>query len=359
MSEETTPEQILAQAQADGAFKNAALVVRRDGRNLVKASVGADADADAVYDVASLSKILTAALALGLRGPERKVSWLKGTPTVADLLAHRSGLAAWEPLFAQVAQRLDLPLSQLITDPSHRPAVRLEMRALLSELEAKAPKPTYSDLGFMALGFEVEENAGETLPELAKDYFFEPLGLKATVWGGEQEKAVRTGKGRPRPGNPDQAKEIPDSLFEREAKDFAVDDDNAAILGGKSGHAGLWSTAEEMAKIGENLRLVAAGAPSALFTPKRIAELFTVQKESGRTLGLDTPAKEGSALGSILGKGKLGAVGHLGFTGCSLWIDRDAELTVVLLSDAVAVERPNLKIRKWRPLIHDVVAKLV
>lgn len=355
MNDQSTPEELLEAARDAGAFQNAALVVRRDGRNLIKAAVGADADAQ--YDVASLTKIVTAALALGLRGPDRRVSWLDGKPTVAELLAHRSGLPAWRPLFAHVARKLDLPLSTIVTDDSLRPEVRAEVRRLVEETKADAAKPTYSDIGFLALGFEVEENGGASLPELGSSYLFEPLELTKTRWGGRESDAVRTGKGRPRAGNPDVETDVSAGISEPEAVDAAVDDDNAAILGGKTGHAGLWSTAEEMARLGEHLRLVAAGAPSALLTPQRAEMLFTKYEGGSRTYGLDTPSAEDSSLGTILGKGEKGAVGHLGFTGCSLWIERDAELTVVLLSDAVSVKRPNAEIAKWRARIHDAVAR--
>lgn len=357
MSEESTPEQLLAAARKDGAFQNAALVVRRDGRNLVKISEGANADA--LYDVASLTKVLTAALALGLRGPDRKVSWLDGKPTVGDLLTHRSGLPAWRPLFAHVARRLDLPITDLINDDSLRPTVRQEVRALVAETKASAPKPTYSDIGFLALGFDVEENGGESLPDLAASYFFEPLELEKTRWGGKMPEAIPTGTGRPRAGNPDVEPELLEGLANPEAEDDAVDDDNAAILGGRCGHAGLWSTAEEIARLGEHLRLVAAGAPSALLTPQRAQLLFTKEPDGSRTFGLDTPSAEDSSLGSVLGKGELGAAGHLGFTGCSLWIDRDAQVSIALLTDAVSVQRPNPTLAKWRPLIHDAVARSI
>jgi CubicO group peptidase (beta-lactamase class C family) len=76
-----------------------------------------------------------------------------------------------------------------------------------------------------------------------------------------------------------------------------------------------------------------------------------------RALGWDTPSPEGSSLGSRLGRGLRGAIGHLGFTGTSLWIDPDAEVVVALLTNRVHPTRGNERIRAFRPVFHDVVAE--
>jgi CubicO group peptidase (beta-lactamase class C family) len=108
--------------------------------------------------------------------------------------------------------------------------------------------------------------------------------------------------------------------------------------------------------MGDLIRQAAEGT-SDLLLPKDRAELLFRRTEGGRTYGLDTPSGETPSIGRRLGRGPKGAAGHLGFTGCSLWIDRDAELTIVLLSDAVSIERPNPRLRAFRPRVHDAIAE--
>lgn len=391
---------LLNQGTSERVYEQASVAVYRSGQ--LALSVGTH-DPDAIFDVASVTKVLTAVLTLKHLGIDEPWPWAGATG--ADLLSHRSGLEPWLPFYAAAAQVLRVDLQQLIRDPSLQEQARFIIATMLTMVprvaQAPAPTPTYSDLNFLLLGETIAGHLEQPLPEVAREALWKPLGLDSMQWGGERPDAVSTGRGRPRSGNPparfgrqstgghrpadallqkvsrkpvlapeeqevvalartlqailDGSQPIPDTT-EPTAADRAVDDDNAASMGGLCGHAGLWSNARDLAKLGDALRRCAEGKSDIPLAPDRARLLF--EKACGtRTYGLDTPSGDTPAIGSVLGKGPKGAAGHLGFTGCSLWIDRDAELSIALLSNAVIVERPNPRLKAFRPRVHDLIAK--
>jgi len=138
----------------------------------------------------------------------------------------------------------------------------------------------------------------------------------------------------------------------------AVNDDNAWALGGVAGHAGLFASAGAVAALGQAWLDALEGRGGGLLDPRVAAAFARVQGPAGttRALGWDTPSREGSSLGRRLGRGPRGALGHLGFTGTSLWIDRDAGVVVALLTNRVHPTRESERIRDFRPRFHDAVA---
>lgn len=351
--DDETVEQLLTAGARKRVFRHAALCVVRDGRLLLEAST--PGDRHTIFDVASLTKVATATLVHALLELEERVAWLDGSPTVGDLLAHRTGLPAWRPLFAHAAMELHSSEEDLIRTPGLHGNVHSIYRRVVGQTRATAPRPTYSDLNFLALGFLLEERSSQRLPELAGAKLFAPLSLRAH-WGSAPAEANVIEGPRPRLGNPAVETElvarIPPSSG---GGDRGVDDDNAAALGGVAGHAGLWATAETIARLGDHLLGAAEGTTSPLLTQMQAQKLFE-RAVGSRTFGLDTPSGETPAIGTVLGHGPKGAAGHLGFTGCSLWMDRDAGLSIAFLSDAVSLARPNTALRSFRPELHDAVA---
>ncbi|HET9552599.1 MAG TPA: serine hydrolase, partial [Anaeromyxobacteraceae bacterium] len=142
-----------------------------------------------------------------------------------------------------------------------------------------------------------------------------------------------------------------------------VDDDNAFAMGGIAGHAGLFSTAADVGALGQAWLDALAGRSAWL--PSEVAARFAAPDAthgSSRALAWDTPERAGpSTAGTRLGRGPKGAIGHLGFTGCSLWLDRDAGLAMALLTNHVdpsgANDRP--RILALRRAFHDAVAGAV
>ena len=356
VAEGRDPAWLLTDARAAGVLGAFALCVVRDGFTLL-----AEGPIDALFDVASVTKVATAIATLRQLPVEHRVAWLHGAPTIGQLLSHSAGLPAWRPLFAHAAQELGLSPALLAArvcgrdgDATLARAVQAIYRRKIAETEPVALQPTYSDLGFLALGMELETHGSCTLSTLIEGLFDAGGAIHGTPPGRD---AIATGAGRPRVGNPDVETALTTAAgIDANAIDRGPDDDNAACAGGRCGHAGLFASALALARLGDRLCRDADEGTGALL-PQPLAQRMFERHCGSRTLGLDTPDGERPSIGALLGRGPRGAAGHLGFTGCSLWIDRDARLSIALLTDAVAHERPALSWRTLRPRVHDAVAR--
>jgi len=333
---------------------------------------------DDLFDVASLTKVLATATlaaqlvdegALDLDAPvaARLPGFERGGKervTARHLLAHASGLPRWRPYFTlaaadPVAGAAFLPPERrppfaALTDAFVRGKEIVRAAVLAEPLEAPpGTRAVYCDPGFLALGFLLEAVAGERLARLADHRVFAPLGLADTQFldGLDPERGWTRVEGRGF---------APTERCEHrgEVNQGAVNDDNAWAMGGGAGHAGVFSTALEVAAAGQAWLDALRGRPSIV--PAAAAAAFARPDPtpgSTRALGWDTPSAEGSSLGARLGRGPRGALGHLGFTGTSLWIDADAEVVVALLTNRVHPSRDNEAIRPFRPRFHDAVAE--
>jgi CubicO group peptidase (beta-lactamase class C family) len=311
-----------------------------------------------LFDVASLTKVLaTATLAAQavhegtLRLDEPLCRWLpgfaaagKGGVTPRHLLAHSSGLPWWRPYHEGLSAE---------PDPARRRAAVVE--ALFAEpLEAPpATRTTYSDPGFMALGLGLEAALGARLPALFEARVAAPLGLRDTFFVDALDPVASAARSSGRAFAPTRREGV------RGLRQGTVDDDNAWALGGAAGHAGLFSTALDVAAIGQAWLDALDGRPSPV--PAEAARRFATRDAappSSRALGWDTRSPEGSTLGSWLGRGPRGALGHLAFTGCSLWLDLDARLVAVLLTNHVhPAGSDRARIHGLRQRFHDAVAE--
>lgn len=332
-----------------------------------------------LFDLASLTKLYVASAAarlaargaLDLDAPAGR--WVpeldRGEGPVVTprhLLAHCSGLAAWRPWHEAAAR--DPDAAPAFLPPARRPGPEalaaafragraLFERALAAEPLERPPgrEARYSDLGFIALGLLLERLSGVPLDRVVEAEVLRPLGLADTGYlpGLEPARAAAFRAGRafaatrraPARGG--------------EVLRGAVDDDNAWALGGVAGHAGLFAPARDVARFGRAWLDALAGRSAWL--PAAVAAAFTARDPtpgSERALGWDTPSPSGSTLGARLGRGPRGAVGHLGFTGTSLWLDLDRELVCVLLTNHVhpgGADRP--RIHALRARFHDAVAE--
>lgn len=336
---------------------------------------------DDLFDVASLTKVMaTATLAAGLVAEgaldlEAPVAGRlagfeqagKEAVTARHLLAHASGLPAWRPYFE--AARADPAAAAAFLPAARRPpaaalrASLLRARALVRDAVLREPleaapgaRALYCDPGFMALGFLIEAIAGEPLSALAARRVFAPLGLGSTFFLDGADPATAAARSAGRTFAPTGAS----AARGGEISQGAVNDDNAWALGGVGGHAGVFSTARDVASFGQAWLDALDHRPSPI--PAGAARTFARRDAtpgSERALGWDTPSRGGSSIGSRLGRGPRGALGHLGYTGTSLWIDLDAGLVCALLTNHVhpggASERP--RIRAFRQGFHDAVAE--
>ena len=277
------------------------------------------ATVETIYDLASLTKVIcTATLAmrlaegggLPLDAPlgRRLAAWRgggRGSVTIRHLLSHAAGLPAWLPLYETCSGRADFE------------------RAICRVPLAYAPgsASVYSDLGFILLGFVLEDAVGATLPAQLRavaDGWPEAAALGFAVEPGEVERTA-----------PTQQDEWRGRLLRGE-----VDDRNAHAIGGAAGHAGLFGTAPAVGAFAARVLRGLEGDEAALGVSRETLRRFTSRAGipgSSRALGWDTMLPS-SSCGSRLSPR---AFGHTGFTGTSLWIDPERRLYAVLLANRV------------------------
>ncbi|MCF3964265.1 serine hydrolase domain-containing protein [Streptomyces fuscigenes] len=306
---------------------------RRPERAAEDPEPGADAlDGTDLWDLASVTKPVVglAVMALADRGAlaladtvGRHLPRYAATPlarlTVAELLTHTSGLPGGVPMYRDHPTRESL-LAALGRLPAAEPGTRV----------------VYSSQGFMLLGLIAEAASGMPLDELVAETVCAPLGLSAT--GFTPDAAARA-----------RAVATEDCPWRGRVVVGEVHDENAVVLGGVCGHAGLFATLDDMERLGASL----AGGARELLRPATHA-LMTAPHTDGLGLrrglawqGLDPV---GSPVGTAFGPA---SYGHTGFTGTSLWIDPVAGLYAVLLTNRVHPTRTGEGIAAVRRAFHD------
>jgi CubicO group peptidase (beta-lactamase class C family) len=255
--------------------------------------------------------------------------------TARMLLAHSSGLPAYEKLFLKAHSRDQLLQCAFQTSLAAEPGTRAE----------------YSDIGFIVLAIALERLAQESLDVFCQREIFGPLAMSNTTFSPSKE--IRT-KIPPTADEREEAAYAPApkarSTFRNRVIQGEVQDENAYVLGGVAGHAGLFSTAEDLAKFAH--AMLQGGAP--ILRPETVA-LFTRRQSApegtSRALGWDTPSSP-SQSGKYFGPN---SYGHLGYTGTSLWIDPDRQLSITLLTNRTWPDCSNQAIKQVRPKFHDAM----
>lgn len=325
---------------AEGTIRGAVLVVGRGDEVVHRSAHGMRAEdeamtLDTVFDCASLTKTIATTsavlalvqdgrLSLGDRVVEHVPSFAEGegdkaSVTVEQLLLHTSGLA---PVIG---------MSALDDDP------KVAMRTILASSLRTPPgeKFAYSDLGFITLGRIVERITGEPLDRFAARAVFEPLGMRDSSFGPiTGERLARTA--------PTEA-----ATCER----GTVHDPRAAHLGGVAGHAGLFSTGED---VGRFCAMLATGqGPLAESTLRTMTRTRFLPGGYARGLGLDIDSKYSSPRGAEFPRYR--SFGHTGFTGPCMWIDGDSGVWYVLMTSRLQVV-PAPSMSPLRRVVSDAVA---
>ncbi len=316
-----------------------------------------------VYDVASLTKALvTTTLIMRLIDSgkvelDRRLSRIfqtfgtfgKERITVRNLLAHCSGLPAYVPFYKQIAKADSGEKAGIMRCRGALEMVYHDIYRLPLEHEPGTISK-YSDVGFILLGHLIEVGSGgRHLDKVAAEQLFAPLKLRSTGFV-ELSRITRRGVAP----ITDVIAPTSECPWRRKLVWGEVQDENAWAMGGVAGHAGLFSTAEDVHAIARELINCYHGRGSLV--SKDVARLFWTKdgtvEDSTWALGWDTPSPEGSSSGHHFGAN---AVGHLGYTGCSLWIDPERELEIILLTNRVHPSVDNNLIKEFRPQIHDLV----
>jgi serine-type D-Ala-D-Ala carboxypeptidase len=345
---------IIRDAIEQRAFPGAALAVTHRGSLVASQGFGRftydegarQVRAETVFDLASVTKVVaTTAVAMLLYErrrftldaplsnflPEfvslapRHQQAARAAVTLRMLLAHSSGLPAYEKLFQFAQSRDELVRAALTTRLAAPPGTRAE----------------YSDIGFILLGEVLARQADLPLDLFARQEIFTPLGMMHTRFNPPPEWKAQI------PPTED------DLTFRKRIIQGEVNDENACVMGGVAGHAGVFAPATDVACFAECM--LRGGAP--LFQPVTV-KLFTRPEETpagtSRALGWDTPSLLESSSGTCF---SLASFGHLGFTGTSLWIDPGRQLSVTLLTNRTWPNRSSQAIRQVRPLVHDAIVE--
>lgn len=345
---------VLEEAIAEGAFPGCAFGLYAEGRIQLADGLGRftyepnshPVTAETIYDLASVTKVVAttaAAMLLHQRGRlsldeplgEILPGFIVGRPAgdparhvrLRHLLAHSSGLPSYVEFFRGVSIPEDV--------------IHL---CLQLPLEAEPGTRTlYSDPGFILLGKALEVLACQPLDRFCQREIFAPLGLVSTLFRPDHRMRAQI-----------PPSEI-DSTYRRHTVQGEVQDENAHMLGGVAGHAGLFSCVPELLTFAAEILHAATGSDQARLYTRATIDLFTRPQPpagSTRTLGWDTPSPEGSSAGTLFSRH---SIGHLGFSGCSLWIDLDSRLAAVLLTNRTWPDRKQQLIRRVRPAFHNAL----
>ena len=295
---------------------------------------------ETIFDLASVTKaIATTGMAMilyerGLLDLEMPLAFVvpefrqddarRERVTVRMMLAHSSGLPAYEKLFLQAKTKDEMLALAFATPLTADPGTHAE----------------YSDIGFIILGVALERIAEDSLDHFCQQEVLGPLGMRHTAFNPPANWRTRT------------APTADDRTFRQRMIQGEVQDENASVLSGVAGHAGLFSTAQDVAIFAH--AMLSSGRP--LVRPETLA-LFTHRQSSppgtSRALGWDTPSSP-SQSGKYF---SASSFGHLGYTGTSLWIDPERQLSITLLTNRTWPDCSNQAIKQVRPAFHDAVVE--
>lgn len=346
-------------AVADGVFPGGVLLVSRRGDILFHEAYG-QADIftgrpvtrDTVFDLASLTKPLATTLAVmkleeqQKLGVDRSVGEIipefrdaaVAAVTVRQLLNHTSGLPDYQPYFEQL---------RLLPESERKQALRT-LLVKEAPVYPAGTKTLYSDVGFMILNWVTEALSRKRLDCFVQDEIYTPLGIQHLFF---IDLAVP-----PVDRNTSHAFAATEQCpWRKKVLTGEVHDDNAFIVGGIAGQAGLFGTAGAVGRLLMVLQQLFHGCRAGnILAVETVRRYLTDRQDGTRVLGFDTPDPVNASCGHYFSRQ---TVGHLGFTGTSFWMDLEKEVNIILLTNRVHPARKNVRIREFRPIIHDMVMK--
>jgi beta-N-acetylhexosaminidase len=367
---------IVQQLMQKKAAPGCRVLVLREGKEVFNRSYGylnydklRKVNDSSMYDIASVTKIAATTLAVMKLYEEGKIDLQKtlghylpqvqgsnkADLVLSEILQHRAGLTAWIPFYKETLPYID-SIYCAIEDSAFcvKVADKLFMlkankdtiykRIFDSPLEAKVYR--YSDLSMILMQLVVEKVSGKSLDQYVDEKFYKPMGLKYITYN--PWKKQKTDNIAPTQS---------DRLFRQQELCGYVHDPGAAMLGGVSGHAGIFSTASDLAAL---MQMLVQGGN---YNGKEYLKLSTIKKftsyqnlDSRRGLGFDKPDFTGKiSPASTLGSHQM--FGHTGFTGTCTWADPKSGLVFVFLSNRICPieENKELITGNYRTRIQDVI----
>jgi CubicO group peptidase (beta-lactamase class C family) len=308
---------------------------------------------DTVFDIASVTKVFATATLTAALVDRGWLTWntklsaiLPSYPwrsiEIEHLLSHTAGFPWWEPFWQRLRDQFaPRPLSEISV--STRQAYMRKWVMSCSPTVSPGERVEYSDVSFLLLGFALEEVTGMSLDEAVRRFVWKPMGLFDFSEGPYYQPTTGSAA---RMDEDVAATEF--SSWHQTVLQGQVHDENCWAMGGYGGHAGAFARAQDLLRFSRRLF-------EGFLSPSTLEKMWSrVQHPQGceRARGWDMVSASGSSAGKYF---STKSVGHLGFTGTSLWIDPVAKLAVTLLSNRVHPTRENIKIRAFRPLLHDAV----
>jgi CubicO group peptidase (beta-lactamase class C family) len=317
---------------------------------------------DAIYDLASVTKVMATTLAIMKLYEEGRIELdrklgdylvdLKGSAhdsiTVRQILSHQSGLSSWIPFYKEIIDTVTgIPYAKYLSSKKlapyniqvadqlymHQGWVDSMQKRILSAGLPKKGTYTYSDLGFIYLGKLIESVTGKQLDKYVSENFYAPLSLHRIGYLPKEQFPLNN--------------IIPtedEKIFRRQLLWGQVHDPAAAILGGVAGHAGLFGSAYDLAVLMQMLLNGGTIGRITFFKPETVSLFTQYQTEmSRRGLGFDKPERDNDKRSEPYPCASIdtSAFGHTGFTGTCVWADPKKKIVFVLLSNRVYPSSEN------------------
>ena len=361
---------ILQKGVTDEVFPGAVLLVGLNGRIVFGEAAGYKSydsektamQLDTVFDIASVSSILSTVTILMLMSESRRLSlddkvtrYIQGfsvlgksAVSVRHLLNHTSGLPYWHPFYEELLRENSGARMGILTSKGARDYIINAISRMPLKYEP-GTKQVYSDLNLILAGHLIEIVTGLSLDRATFHYVCHPLTLKSTSF-------VDISKIKRRGIHPvkDLIAPTENCPWRKRVLCGEVHDDNAWAMGGVAGHSGIFSNALDLHSFA--VELLRSYRGQSTFLSSDTVGLFWKGSghgvEVGFRLGWDSPSRENNMLEAGLSSD---AVGVSGFTGCSLWIDPSLGVDIILMSNRVHPSRSNKKIRNFRPLLHQAI----
>lgn len=347
---------LLKRGIEEGIFPGAVALVTLKGKVQYQAAFGSSMirpevkaiQHDSIFDLASLTKVVattTAALQLIEEGSLslsdsavsffNEYSWVDGNTkaTVEDLMAHTSGFPAHYPFWTSGRP----PEEAVRVISSFHPSLQTMYEPGTSEV--------YSDIDYILLGRIVEKISGQRLDAYCKEKIFKPLGMNDTCFNPNPSLKKRF---------------VATEIYKDRLCLGTVHDENAYFMGGISGHAGLFSTAEDLKLFTDMLLNKGSLEGKRILSNAIVSQMLRQRRPAiNGTFGLGWQLNNGQNTGPFGDLFPVGSFGHTGYTGTMIWMDMPSGLCSILLTNRVHPTRDNVGILRFRRVFNNLVAGIL